>query len=250
MRIRENILKKFKQQMATDYNCTLEDIDKKENIITKTSLNIGRRKYEEEGFKFQMLCYNNKIIVSTISEIIPWCEEKLKKLSGEWIFEFENLRAIDNKLNEYNQEIGDIHHYYLPFKDTSNVNPITKVKWYEQDEIEEFRGNNRFQEAFAFDDAYPDVLAVAASDDDGNIMAMAGASKDCENLWQIGIDVLPEFRGNGLGTNLVILLKNEILKRGRVPYYGTVGSHFYSQNIAINAGFMPVWAEVYSESKL
>lgn len=250
MRKRGEILKVFKEQMAIDYNCTLEEIDKRENVITTTSLNEGRRKYEEEGFKFQMLCYNNKIVVSTTQEMIPWCEERLKNVPGQWIFEFENLRAIDDKLNEYNQEIGDIHHYYLPFKDTSNIKPIAEVKWYEQGDIEEFRGDDRFQEAFAFDDAYPDVLAVSAIDDKGNIMAMAGASRDCNELWQIGIDVLPVFRGRGLGTNLVILLKNEILNRGKVPYYGTVGSHFHSQNIAINAGFKPAWAEVYSQAKL
>jgi len=68
-------------------------------------------------------------------------------------------------------------------------------------------------------------------------------------MWQIGIDVFPEYRGRKVGTNLVELLKNEILKRGKIPFYGTVSSHFRSQNIAINAGFFPVWAELYSKTK-
>lgn len=80
-------------------------------------------------------------------------------------------------------------------------------------------------------------------------MGMAGASADSKTMWQIGINVLPEYRGRGIGTNLVTLLKNEILNRGKIPFYGTVGSHFHSQNIAINAGFFPAWAELYSKSK-
>ena len=68
-------------------------------------------------------------------------------------------------------------------------------------------------------------------------------------MWQIGIDVFPEYRGRKVGTNLVTLLKNEILKRGKVPFYGTVNSHFHSQNIAMNAGFFPAWAELYSKAK-
>jgi GNAT superfamily N-acetyltransferase len=68
-------------------------------------------------------------------------------------------------------------------------------------------------------------------------------------MWQIGIDVLPKYRSCGIGKNLVILLKNEILKRGKIPFYGTVESHFHSQNIAVSAGFFPAWAELYSKAK-
>jgi len=67
-------------------------------------------------------------------------------------------------------------------------------------------------------------------------------------MWQIGIDVLPEYRGRSIGTNLVTILKDEILKRGKIPFYGTVESHFLSQNIAVSAGFFPVWAELYSKT--
>ena len=58
---------------------------------------------------------------------------------------------------------------------------------------------------------------------------------------------MPEYRGRDIGTNLVTLLKQELLKRGKVPFYGTAVSHIISKNIAINAGFFPAWAEVYSK---
>ena len=112
----------------------------------------------------------------------------------------------------------------------------------------QFKKDDRFEEAFAFDKNHPDVLAVAAFDGD-NIMGIAGASADSKTMWQIGIDVLHEYRGRGIGTNLVTLLKNEILKRGKIPFYGTVESHIHSQNIAVNAGFFPAWAELYSVAK-
>ena len=53
---------------------------------------------------------------------------------------------------------------------------------------------------------------------------MAGASEDCEEMWQIGINVLPEAEGQGIGKKLVPVLKNEILRRGKVPFYSTVES--------------------------
>ena len=45
-----------------------------------------------------------------------------------------------------------------------------------------------------FDKNRPDMLAVAAIDGD-KIMGMAGASADNKTMWQIGIDVLPKYRG-------------------------------------------------------
>ncbi|OPJ56561.1 hypothetical protein [Clostridium oryzae] len=69
--------------------------------------------------------------------------------------------------------------------------PITDVKWYEQADIYQFRNDDRFEEAFAFKESHPDVLAVAALDGD-KIMGMAGASADSSTMWQIGVDVMPD----------------------------------------------------------
>ena len=43
---------------------------------------------------------------------------------------------------------------------------------------------------------------------------------------------------------VVTLLKNEILRRGILPYYGTSMSHLASQRLALAAGFVPAWAEL------
>ncbi|WP_291563477.1 GNAT family N-acetyltransferase [Clostridium sp. UBA2485] len=161
------------------------------------------------------------------------------------MFDYDRLRAIDNKLREFGHEIDEMSHFYLPDTVTCDVRPITAVKWFEKQEILQFRGDSRFEQAFVFNDNYSDVLGVAAFDGD-TIMGMAGISEDSKTLYQIGIDVLPEYRGKGIGTNLVALLKQEMLKRRKIPFYGTSVSHIISKNIAINAGFFPAWAEVYS----
>ena len=73
---------------------------------------------------------------------------------------------------------------------------------------------------------------------------MAGASEDSDIMWQIGVNVLKEAKGKGVATTIVKALKNEILKRGKVPFYGTVESHIISQKVALKSGFYPVFAEV------
>ena len=246
MYTKTEILSIAKKQLALDYNCQPLDFEKEGNTITENKLLNGRRIYDgDDGSFLKIISIGGKAIIYADEKITPWLKENILKQNAEWLFDYRKLRAIDNKLREFGHEIDEMPHFYLPNPVTCDVKPITTIKWFEKQEILQFRGDSRFEQAFVFDDNYPDVLGVAAFDGD-IIMGMAGASEDSKTLYQIGIDVLPEYRGKGIGTNLVALLKQEMLKYGKIPFYGTSVSHIISKNIAINAGFFPAWAEVYS----
>lgn len=246
MYTKKDIIKIAKNQLTLDYNCQLADFEKKENTIVGNKLIDGRRIYDSDGCFFKAICYGSAAIISTSPQMLSWCQDKLAKRVAAWLFEYSKLKIIDKKLNEFGQEIADIHHYYLPNPTVFETKSKTDIKWYKYEEILQFKDDDRIEEAFAFDKNRPDILAVAAFEGD-NMMGMAGASEDSKDLWQIGIDIFPEYRGRGIGTNLVALLKDEVLKRGKIPFYGTVVSHIHSQNIAVNAGFFPAWAELYSK---
>jgi len=66
---------------------------------------------------------------------------------------------------------------------------------------------------------------VALAKANGCIVGMAGVSNDCAKMWQVGMDVLPEYRNRGLAAYLVNRLTLEILNRGYIPYYGTSHSN-------------------------
>lgn len=236
-----------KEQLALDYNCKKEDFDKDENIIVLNDLVEGRRIKASEDSYFRAVCIGGKAIINVGEELLPWFKEKYRDFNCAWFFEYENLKRIESKLKEVGHEIEDIHHYYLPLVDMDNVEPIMKVKWYEKDGIFQFEDDVRFGEALMFDEENPDALAVAAFDGD-EIVAMAGASEDCSTMWQIGVNVVPSYRGRGIASNLVTLLKQEVLKRGKIPFTGTVESHFNSQNVSLNSGFRPIWGEIHSNS--
>ena len=78
-------------------------------------------------------------------------------------------------------------------------------------------------------------------------MGMAGCSEDAPHFLQIGVDVFPKYRGRGVGTFLALLMKNEIIRRGEMPVYGTAAANLHSQNIALNCGFRPVWVEMEAD---
>ena len=246
MYTKTEILNIAKEQFELDYNCKLSDFEKEGNTVTENKLLEGRRINESDGCFLKIICIGGRAIISADDKIRPWLKSNILKRNANWLFDYDNLRVIDNKLREFGHEIDRMPNFYLPNPVDCEVEPITTIKWFEKEDILQFRGDSRFNEAFIFDENSPDVLGVAAYDGD-IIMGMAGASQDSENLYQIGIDVLPEYRGKGVATNLVSLIKQELLKRGKVPFYGTSVSHIISRNVAINAGFFPVWSEVFSK---
>ena len=156
----------------------------------------------------------------------------------------KNLKKLETELLKYGREIFDTHIYFLPSEEPTMEKPRFQIKWFEKDELEQFRNDKRFNTySLSFSPTQPDMLAVAAFDGKEPI-AMAGCSEDGAYLWQIGVDSVPGYEGRGLAVNLVTILKQEIIARGKVPYYGTSESHAVSRNVAIASGFLPAWCEI------
>lgn len=226
----------------------------------------GAREYEgRNDFFHAMICLGQLFLVVD-EQIYDWAVEKFADYAPEWFCEFANLRMIDKKLNEYGHGIKDTHIYMLPkAEDGSGKMDAGRAKspqaddsyiWYEQNEILNFRKNNRFGSAICFSETQPDMLAVAAVKteavhdgtkifDQALMEGMAGVSADGEYLWQIGINVVKEAEGRGVATGLVRLMKEEVMRLGKTPFYGTSESHSISQTVGLKAGFVPVWTEVY-----
>ena len=76
------------------------------------------------------------------------------------------------------------------------------------------------------------------------LIGLAGCSADCETMYQIGIDVLPEYRRHGIATALTVRLAREIMKLGKVPFYCAAWCNLKSVKNAIKAGFSPAWVEI------
>lgn len=167
----DKILAKVKKQLAKDYNCSVKDFENKDNIITEAKVIRGNRIYIEDNKILKILIFNGKAIISTNSYLKEWCHKDIAKVPGEWMFLTSVLRMIDKRLGEFGYEIDNIHHCYLPhYEESYSYKDDKSLRWYEGEEIEQFRNNKRFDEAFAFDRRYPDVLGVAALNEEGNII--------------------------------------------------------------------------------
>lgn len=81
---------------------------------------------------------------------------------------------------------------------------------------------------------------------EGELVALAGTDDRMGDMWQMGIDTLPAFRGKGLGVYLVKTLAYEIVKRDAIPYYTTWSPNIASTAIALKVGFFPAWVGYYA----
>jgi len=92
-----------------------------------------------------------------------------------------------------------------------------------------------------------DVLGVGAFDGE-KLIGLAGCSRDCESMYQIGIDVLPEYRRQGIASAITAKLALEVLKLGKVPFYCAAWSNLKSVRNALRSGFRPAWVELTARS--
>ncbi len=231
------------RQLAVDYCCPDADILKTGNQFNIHSFLDGRRQYQEDAECYlKIALIGGRILFAGREEIINWCRETYRHTDSEWFLEYGNLQKLSARLAEEGYQIRMVHPFYIADRITADA-PGPDITWYSEEEIEQFRGDGRFDKAYTFDPGAPDVIGVSAGED-GRILGMAGASRDSAAMWQIGINVDPAAEGKGVGIRLVTLLKNEILRRGILPYYGTAFSHIASQRIALASGFRPAWAEL------
>ena len=239
---------KIKSQLALEFNCASQDFDKSENIITAACLNPNRRKFSDKPFSLQMATFGKGTVISADPAIHPWLTEWVKGKQGIWLFEQHNYFDLETELRKYGYKMALTHHMFVPEAKLIDIKTDLKIKWLEQNDITPFYGNENFPNAICdkFKPERPDVLAVVATDGD-KIMGMAGCSADTQELWQIGIDVLPEYRGRGIAKTLVTLLRNETFRRGAIPYYGTSLSNLPSWKTALECGFKPFWVEAESQ---
>lgn len=247
---KEEIIFELKKQLAIDYNCKIEDFDSGENVLNFSAKNEGRREYSEDTAFFSMATMGQNAVISADEKLHPFLRDFIKDKKGFWLFERHNLFDIESELSKYGKTLFQTHHLFLPDIKPLNVKPDFEIKWFEEKDIGQFYGDKRFPNAFCekYEPKRPDVLGVCAVLD-GEIAGMAGCSADSKIMWQIGIDVMPKFRGRGIGAALVALLKEEIFKRGAIPFYGTGLANIYSQNIALKCGFYPAWVEIESLNK-
>jgi len=237
------------QQSAKDLCSDASDFEKTENVVVLSQKSDNARKYLKLPFSCQLVSYGNNVVASVSPEFREIVENYINKYPIEHLFETPNLHVLNDALIEKGQKISFMAEYFLP-----DVNALSaldcpyELRLLTQTDFAELY-LPEWSNALCEKRKELDVLGIGAYDN-GKLVGLAGCSADCDTMWQIGIDVLPEYRRQGIASALTGRLAIEILKRGKVPFYCAAWCNVKSVRNAIKSGFRPAWVEMTARPAL
>ena len=228
------------EQFALDYHCSPEDFSNTDTLVTEYAPHPRARRRAGPGL-LSVLSYGGKLVITSAPELKPWCEQTLaKRLSAQWCLEAGSLISIDRKLAQFGYGIDQAHLFFVPrFPAPEAEYPVEILG---KADIAALEADGRIDEAFLFEDYIEDVLGAACRDADGRLLAVAGATANSDIMWEMGVNSFAE--GKGYAKAALAALNREVIKLGKVPFYGTALSHVASQNLALRVGLVPAFAEL------
>lgn len=235
------------RQSALELGCHPEDFTRGTNIVVAPVCDCRARKYLKLPFSCQLVSYGSNIVASVIPELAEPVRRYLDTYPAEHCFETPHLHALEKILRPHRLSVCHMAEYFLP--DTASLADIEccyPVKFLGPEALSDLY-RPEWSNALCRERAHLDRLALGAYDGD-RLIGLAGASADCDTMWQIGIDVLPEYRRQGVASALTGRLAAEILRRGLVPFYCAAWSNLGSVRNAIRSGFRPAWVELTAKN--
>jgi len=235
------------EQSAVDQNCRAEDYLKRENVIVASQPHPLARKYLKLPFACDLVSYGNNIVASVDEKYREIVRNYINASSVEHCFETPRLHLLDDALAPSGMRICFMAEYFLPDLQFLKELPCRyELRLLDRRDLEELY-LPQWSNAVSEKRKELDELGVGAYDK-GRLIGLAGASADCESMRQIGIDVLPEYRKQGVASALTSRLALEILERGHVPFYCAAWSNIPSVRNAVRSGFRPAWVEITAKS--
>lgn len=239
----QEIMRIAMEQSARDLNCRAEDFMRSENVIVKSNIGPEARRYYKEPVPCNLVSYGNNIVASVKDEYREIVEAYIDRYSFYHCFETPNMLVLDGALQKAGQRVCFMAEYFLP--DIALLKSLEcpyELKVLEQKDFIELY-TDTWSNALCADRKELDVLGIGAYEH-GRLIGLAGCSADCDTMWQIGVDVLPEFRRKGIASALTSKLALEIIERGKVPFYCSAWSNLRSARNAVKSGFLPAWVEM------
>ena len=239
----KQILQVALQQSAIDSGCAPEDFLAPQGKVVLSRPHPDARRYLKLPFACDLTSYGHCVVASVAPELTEAVEAYILKFPPEHCFETPNLHVLMQALRPHGYDVCFMAEYWLPDVEVLAAQPSpypTRLLF-----PEDFAALYvpAFSNALCAGRQQLDRIAVGAYDGD-RLIALAGASADCDTMWQIGIDVLPEYRRKGIASALASRLAMEILQRDIVPFYCCAWSNIGSARTAVRSGFRPAWVQV------
>lgn len=238
-----DIIETAMKQSSIDSNCRLIDFTLDENVVVHSKPSIKARQYLKLPFLCDLTSYGSNIVASVSPEYERMVSDFISKHEFYHCFETPNLYKLNEAFAPFNAKVCFMAEYFLP-----DINVLEEkecgyeLRVLKPKDLAEFY-KPEWSNALSLHNPKLDQIAVGAFDGT-KLVGLAAASKDCETMWQIGVDVLPEYRRHGIASAVTSKLAIEILNRGIVPFYCCAWSNLRSVRNAFSSGFKPGWVQV------
>ena len=231
------------EQSAADMNCRAEDFLHPAPVLTPFSLNPQSRKYISSELTCNLVTYGHNIVATSIGPVKDIVDAYIHRYEYYRCFETPALLWLDERLKERGHRVCFMAEYYLPDPERiPSLHCDYALRVLVQHDFADLY-LPAWSNALCEDRKQLDVLGVGAYDH-GKLVGLAACSADADLMWQIGVDVLPEYRRQGIASALTSRLAREIFSHGKVPFYCSAWSNIRSVRNAIKSGFTPAWIEV------
>lgn len=231
------------QQSAVDASCLAQDFCKSENVIVYSHKHADARKYLDLPFACNLISYGNNIVASIDEKYEEIVRSYIEKYEVERCFETPNMHVLNEAMKEYDLQICFMAEYFLPDMDVLSRRACGyETKLLFQEDFESLYVPE-WSNALCEKRKHLDVLGVGAYEG-GRLTGLAACSADCDTMWQIGVDVLPDYRQQGIASALTSALACEVIEREKIPFYCCAWSNVRSARNAIRSGFKPAWVEL------
>lgn len=238
-----DVLETAMKQSAIDANCKKEDFEKKDNVIVESVKHPEARRYLQLPSACSLISYGTNIVASIDMNFKDLVERYINKYPAEYCFATPHMHVLNSEFEKHGMQVCIMSEYFLPDIDKISALPCEyELRILHQADFADLY-IPQWSNALCEERKELDVLGVGAYNG-GKLVGLAGCSADCADMWQIGVDVLPEERRKGIASALTGRLALEALSRGKVPFYCCAWSNIKSARNAIKSGFRPAWAEM------
>ena len=236
-------------QSALDYGCAPENFLAEQGTVTISQAHPRARKYLPLPMAFDITSYGSCLVIQCREDLVPLAREYIKKYDVAHALETPHLHALDAALSPYGLQTCFMAEYFLP--DIGKLKELPckyELRILHQPDFADLY-LPQWSDALCQERKELDVLGVGAYDGE-KLVGLAGCSADCEEMWQIGVNVLPEYRRQGIASAVTSRLALEILARGKVPFYCAAWCNLRSVGNAIKCGFRPAWVNVTARNAI
>ena len=209
----------------------------------------GRRLYREEEDFFRLIVFGSEAYILSDEKLFDWAKAFLGNRKPEFMLNFQNLRRLDEQLGDCGFMIDELQECFLPsfifFENgEDDSNETVRAELIKETGLQDLMDNGKFPHALLSLDRETVAMGYRP-ENTSEFVALAGAQRDGKFLWQIGVDVLEEFRDRGIATELVYDLAEMLIGEGKLPFYGVRPGNIISKRVALAAGFEPAFSEVF-----